>query len=376
MRMNLIALVLVACVAGCREGDSVTMYQTPKETPGHAAAPAAEVQPQSPTAPAGQTVVSWDLPAGWKQVQSTESMRFATLQVGADPSLVTTVSILPASDLLSNVNRWRGQLGLQPTDQSGMSTMVSRKDVAGVPADLVDLVAPAEGSPGKRMLAAVLTRGNQAWFFKLTGPGDTIAAQKENFEKFILSVRFEQSPAGVADAPAQPAGAGPVAGADGQAPLPDGHPPLTVIDPGAASGIAAWKPPADWQRDADKPMRVATFRVAASGVELIISRFAAGGFGSPLDNINRWRAQVGLPPINDEAAEPSTKLTIDGQPGAVYDFVGKPEGQSPAKRVRVAMVNSAGEVWFFKMQGTEQGIKDQVAAFDAFLLSIRFATGG
>jgi hypothetical protein len=60
----------------------------------------------------------WELPEGWS-AGPQRPMRFATLRFGAErSSLELVVSQLSAGqDLLANVNRWRGQLGLSPTTQ-------------------------------------------------------------------------------------------------------------------------------------------------------------------------------------------------------------------------------------------------------------------
>ncbi len=73
----------------------------------------------------------WELPEGWKDIGSDNSMRYTTLQIpNGDSTLDLVVSSLSAGqDLLDNVNRWRGQIGLpaiedaeshlQPLDSTG-----------------------------------------------------------------------------------------------------------------------------------------------------------------------------------------------------------------------------------------------------------------
>ena len=46
---------------------------------------------------------------------------------------------------------------------------------------------------GARILATIVTRGNQVWFFKLMGPADVVGNQKAAFEEFLKSVRFRKS---------------------------------------------------------------------------------------------------------------------------------------------------------------------------------------
>lgn len=63
----------------------------------------------------------WDLPTDWK-VGPERSMRYATLlMTGTSPPLEMSISSLgPNQDLVSNVNRWRGQLQLDPTAKDAL----------------------------------------------------------------------------------------------------------------------------------------------------------------------------------------------------------------------------------------------------------------
>ncbi len=61
----------------------------------------------------------WQLPEGWSRGPD-KVMRFATLFTGPDQTAneISISSLPPGQDLLDNVNRWRGQLGLGPTTHS------------------------------------------------------------------------------------------------------------------------------------------------------------------------------------------------------------------------------------------------------------------
>ena len=138
-----------------------------------------------------------------------------------------------------------------------------------------------------------------------------------------------------------------------------------------------WTLPAGWQQDPQaRPMRVATVVVDANGKrgELIVTRFRTGGFGSVVDNLNRWRQQVGLPPVKDEKEVTPEKATVGGSEAKVYDFTG-PAGAdgNPPKRNRVVMVDTpAGDAWFFRFSGPADLVEAQRGAFDALLQSVKF----
>ncbi len=95
-----------------------------------------------------------------------------------------------AGSFLDNINRWRGQLGLDPVADANT---VERKDIklAGeVPGIELEFHNP---QVQKRMLVVITSPrdGGDLWFFKLTGPADLVANQKENFESFMKSVEFK-----------------------------------------------------------------------------------------------------------------------------------------------------------------------------------------
>ena len=88
----------------------------------------------------------WALPAGW-QAQPGNQFRFATLLIPAEGKpLEVSVTALPNSGedntnyVLSNVNRWRGQLRLPPITAAQLPAESSTVDLSGTPATLVDLV--------------------------------------------------------------------------------------------------------------------------------------------------------------------------------------------------------------------------------------------
>jgi hypothetical protein len=145
-------------------------------------------------------------------------------------------------------------------------------------------------------------------------------------------------------------------------------PMAQATQPAATDGEITWTLPAGWVQDPPKQMRVASFHTSndPSSPEVVISRFAAGNFGTPLDNINRWRGMVGLEPVNDVSAHKAEKITLAGKDSEVFDIQGK------EKRLRIAMVPAGEQVWFFRLVGTSDEVAKQLDTFDAFLKSVQF----
>ncbi len=149
--------------------------------------------PQPPTAPASKPAadpgITFTKPDSWTQGRMN-SMRKAAFDVKTDDGQAEfTVSTLAAGGaaLLPNVNRWRGQVGLAGTDEAGLAESLKDIDVGGIESKYVELVG-AE----KSTLAVIAIRDATAWFFKMMGDAETVAAEKENFELFVKSVQFSK----------------------------------------------------------------------------------------------------------------------------------------------------------------------------------------
>ncbi|MEM8866263.1 MAG: hypothetical protein AAGF31_12025, partial [Planctomycetota bacterium] len=92
------------------------------------------------------------------------------------------------SDVLANVNRWRGQVGLAPIDQTEVDDSKQSIQVDGAEGQLVEMIGDENA-----ILAAMLIRGGQVWFFKLTGTPDAAKEQRDAFLTWIDSVRFKSA---------------------------------------------------------------------------------------------------------------------------------------------------------------------------------------
>lgn len=158
--------------------------------------PAATNAPSQPAAAASGDAqgITYDKPASWQAQTPTSSMLLAMYEsTSARGNAVVTVSRLngDGGGLLPNINRWRGQLGLEPVTSLAMQP-VSILEVAGSQATLVDLTGTADNFAGQRMLMGVITRPGETWYFKLTGSAEVAEEQKAQFISVIESARFQE----------------------------------------------------------------------------------------------------------------------------------------------------------------------------------------
>lgn len=162
----------------------------------------------------------------------------------------------------------------------------------------------------------------------------------------------------------------------GNAPQPANAPaPTTEPAPSAAPALAAagagerqsaegvsWELPAGWRKGADAPMRLAT--ITDGQADIAITAFP-GDVGGSAQNLNRWRGQVGLPPVNpDEAEKQFSDLDVNGVKLRLLDLTGQ-------QRMLVATVPANGKLFFFKMTGPLDVIAARKDVFMQFVKSIR-----
>ncbi|MEM8865125.1 MAG: hypothetical protein AAGF31_06210 [Planctomycetota bacterium] len=163
----------------------------PRATPAPQAAAVPPAPVRTPAAALSRDI-AYKLPDGWVELPPN-SMRIANLRTSEDQDAATvTASRFPAvaamSDVLANVNRWRGQVGLAPIDQTEVDDSKQSIQVDGAEGQLVEMIGDENA-----ILAAMLIRGGQVWFFKLTGTPDAANKQRDAFLTWIDSVRFESA---------------------------------------------------------------------------------------------------------------------------------------------------------------------------------------
>lgn len=157
-----------------------------------------------------------------------------------------------------------------------------------------------------------------------------------------------------------------VAKQEAQAPsaLPAGHPPVPeqaqsrpVSEPGRES--LRWTVPRGWLVRPGSGMRYATFMIPGKSgkAELSIVVLPADA-GGTLPNINRWRGQIGLPPLSEtELPEASSHVKSMAGTLLVVDFesLGTQGAGAPKSRLLAAILSHKGKTWFFKTSG-ETGV--------------------
>ena len=183
---------------------------------------------------------------------------------------------------------------------------------------------------------------------------------------------FTMPGAAAASAATAPASTPAPANAPAAAPAaPAGMAGTPVAVAGGANLV--WTAPSNWQTKAGSAMRKGTYVVtgdAGATAELAITAFP-GAVGGEFANVNRWRGQLSLPPIDETAlATAVTHLTANGLTISYVDLVST---DAAPQRMLGAMVPFEGAVWFFKLLGPDALVAKEKTTFVEFLKTVKAA---
>jgi hypothetical protein len=382
---SFVALVAACLAIGCQPADEIRSYTVPKEPRSPAVATSRPTEGGEPTDRMLAAIVpdngqawffkvvgpiatldgqsskiaeffttirtsdgqrpKWQLPEGWTE-EAGNAMRVATIVIPTgDKPLEMSVTSLPwrgtQEDVLNNLNRWRGQLQLPAIVEPQLPEFTREIKTGDATMTVVDLRGRFQGSNMSPPFASRV----------VTGP-------------------------------------------DSGAELPHGHPPIDAgprvsndAKPNVVAGavVPHFEVPKPWQPLPAEGMRKAAFSVAEGAKQALVTviDFTADAgpmIADPLQNVNRWRREVGLADIPKEAlADATESIEIGGKPAIFVAAIPDPakSGEAQADRATLAaMVNDGNRIWFVKMTGDRELVAAQQDEFKSFLTSVRFAAGG
>ena len=182
------------------EGATATMVNYVGQLASHGMAPGPGArQMATPTPghpPIGQpSPLEYEKPDGWIEGQVGGMRKGAFTVTDCDQQAEITVIDLSGSagDLLANVNRWRGQIQLEPMTQTQLDETTEKITIDQSTGDYVELIGPEDADPREAILGAILTDSNRTWFFKLKGPAELAEREKEHFRSFVQSANFDSA---------------------------------------------------------------------------------------------------------------------------------------------------------------------------------------
>jgi hypothetical protein len=161
---------------------------------------AGESSPEKSAASDGSKIpgiASYTLPPGWTIDPQPHSMRAATIIAKSGNQqaevIVSKLGSASLNDLLSNLVRWRGMVGLPPTTDVN-SNPPQDITLAQGPAVIRDFDGPESAGAARMRQFVAYTQfpgAQDIWFFKFIGPHDLVSTSKPAFEAFVKSLKFD-----------------------------------------------------------------------------------------------------------------------------------------------------------------------------------------
>ena len=356
VRFAVYSIVFATLMTACEKNSEIKVYRVSKAPLEEVASQQKDAVPTNTAAPrmtgglapTRETAVT--TPPNW-EAQPLSQMRQASFLVKGDNGAVADVSFVSlgssAGNVLENVNRWLGQLGQPTITEQKLGEMAQRLHTSLGDVTVVDLAGlPSNADPARdgRIVAAMVTTPGATFFFKMRGNADLTEAQKGDFIKWVAAVCDSQAQTG----PPQMAAA----------------PPQTTNAP-----PVKWTTPEGWTQVPPSSMRYASFSAPAEDggkIDISVVTFPGDG-GSDADNINRWRGQMGLAPVDANAVTSQVASLKTGDTTfSTTDITGN------KTRTIAAWTRRDGRVWFFKATGPSAAVEKEKPNFVKFIESVRF----
>ena len=178
-----IAVAIAFLLISCRSDNYIKSYRTPKKDFGLEI-----IQKEESPKKRDKLNITWNLPETWIPSKG-HSMRLASFDVPFSSGVgdLSIVSLSGSSGgLLANVNRWRGQVELEPINESGILTTSSVGESKMGSFRIFKMIN--EKKKGKAIIAAVLPTGEKTFFIKLTADIQGIRELEFSFKNFCSSI--------------------------------------------------------------------------------------------------------------------------------------------------------------------------------------------
>lgn len=305
-----------------------------------------------------ESPLSWRSPPGWEELPQT-SMRLANFSVGAGGECYLTVLSGSGGGVLGNVNRWRGQMGLDEITAEEVDAL-PKVALFGNEAYLLELEGAfrgmgSEAREGWALRGAILGSERFTIFVKFTGPREVVALEAEAFDAFCASITLREAPTGFSPGPASQANSA--------------H--------GAADGIG-WDVPPEWVVEAGGGMRLVTFR--RGEVECYLTVLGGDG-GGVVGNIQRWVGQLGLTPPSAAEVAALPKVRVLGVDSPLLEATGEYSGMGAGAPVQDTTLFGLvcileDRAIFVKMLGPSAQVLAERERFTAFVASMHLEGDG
>ena len=374
--MGVVAALCIALVAtACGDGEStqrtVPLHRTIRDSAKHpiwtSSPPSSDHRfPNTAETKHPFDLLDFKLPAKWQAKRGTSNIVIATFVPprpagDTNPPPRITLSFAHGS-LLDNLNRWRGQLGLEPVEAAA-ATSLPKVPYLGKTAYLVDLEGETFRGMGHgaevenaRLIALMPPPTSRAMlFFKMVGTQEQVRPLKDSFLDLAASIGLTPQ--------------GPYSQESGTR-------SQSERKPNESPQPYRWDVPDGWKQLKPAAYALASFAPTGKSIEATcsISQFR-GDVGGLNANVARWCKQVGIEPLSDEAISKLPTLTVLGRAVPYLQLRGEdkadPQGQAAKSPMIVAVYcDLGGSTLVAKLAGFESYVEAHKDAFEALVTSI------
>lgn len=205
---SLLLAILVAC--GGTQPEPASETAEPPETaalpPGHPPMGQSDSNAMLPNPVMGEgAALRWTMPAEWTNEPPSNPMRQAQYRIpgvaGDGQCVVYYFGAGQGGGPEANAQRWADQFE-QPDGRESREVLVTElSEVNDMPVLLVEVTGtyneggmmmtggPATANPGYMLKAAIVQGPDANWFFKFTGPEETVQASAGQFQALVDSVQ-------------------------------------------------------------------------------------------------------------------------------------------------------------------------------------------
>ncbi|MGK0464272.1 MAG: hypothetical protein ACJAT5_000684 [Lentimonas sp.] len=131
--------------------------------------------------------ISFSTPEGWEELEPS-GIRKGNFKINSENGIAEVTILTFPGDVggtLSNINRWRDQVGLEAVISDSISEFSEPCEIAKHRGLYVSLEGETQS-----ILGAMLPFHGNTWFFKMLGDTPVVLANDEAMKQFLESVQF------------------------------------------------------------------------------------------------------------------------------------------------------------------------------------------
>ncbi len=337
-KLILVFIFALVCTA-CRKDESEVYYEDSEQ----------DVKSDTTGMPASEGALTWDKPMGFKETPLGGFRKGSYTRSSDAGEVQFAISSFPGSvgGTRANINRWRGQLNLEPMTEGDSLPSESLGQFSFV---VIEIDSPE----GQSILAAILEQKKETWFFKMMGSSGAVKEQKESFLSLLKSVRPGRGGKVLSS----------VGGTKSGMTSPENQKPSFSV-------------PAGWEEiPSTNSMRLISLRPQGEFSKMgEIGVITLSSVSSEKDLLKMWSRTLQLPEDNPET--PFQEVTINGNVWKVFEDRSQNAIWADKQHARLIVAfhkSTSGKAWFVKGFGEDLFMVQEKKKILSLIESIKFQT--